>query len=82
MLIYQHPESSLMNKTHQILPAGEIAKNEEAVNQFIANAWRGRSGVVFFNDSGAECLPLSPAKQRLVEKMANRILTSDTIYSK
>ncbi|MGP3593687.1 hypothetical protein [Vagococcus sp. WN89Y] len=61
---------------------GENSKIEQVVEQFVANARREQSGVVFFNDTGMDFLILPVAKQRLVEKMAKRILTSEITYRK
>lgn len=71
-----------MNTHYPISRLGEIAEHEEAVNQFVADTRRGQSCVVFFNDAGDDILILPPQKQRLVEIMAKRILTSETEFSK
>lgn len=64
-----------MSNMYRVSLMGDSAKNEEVVEQFVANARRGQTGVIFFNDTGADRLTLSPRKQPLVEKIAHRILS-------
>lgn len=71
-----------MNKMFRVSLIGDCTKNEEAVELLVANARRGQTGVLMFKDTGSDRLILAPWKQRLVEKMANRILSSETVFKK
>lgn len=71
-----------MNKIYPILIPEDMVKHEQAVAQFLANARRGQSCVVFFNDPGTDILTLPAWKQRMVDKMANRILSHDALFIK